>query len=507
MAQLRYSNYREIFVVGLFSISVSLYGCKSNSETQNATLKSDAGNVTVTKPIHRDFDAIKKSGVIRLITRYNSSSYFLHKGMERGFEYEFLSEFAKEHGLNVEVAIIQNGQSAIDMLNSGEGDVIAANYVVTPARKKYVDFTQPYNLVNQVIVLPEKWNNRPDSTLADLGDITISVRYNSSYYQTLKNLQSEGYTFKIDTVSEDWDTEALMYGVEQGKFEATVSDDNLFRAANTYIKGLTAGPVIEKDDTVAWAIRKNSPELQKAMNQFLAKHFKLRGDQPPKRSEFLNVLRQRYFEDEAQIVALKTPVKTKYAGLLSPYDKLIRPIADSMGIDWRMVVAIAAQESKFDPTAKSWTGAIGLMQISPRFSTYSVPQLLNVKTNIREGIRILEDQLNHYAYMDSTDRWKFALATYNAGPGHITDARRLVMDQYKNPNNWDNVANALIMLMKRKYYDDARFGFCRGIETVSYVNDIMSRYQMYQTITELAMQTDDKKINPVLGISKTINAP
>ncbi len=506
MAQLRYSNYREIFVVGLFSISVSLYGCK-NKESQNSDQNLVAGTVTVTKPIHRDFDAIKKSGVIRLITRYNSSSYFLHKGVERGFEYEFLSEFAKEHGLSVEVAIIQNGQSAIDMLNSGEGDVIAANYVATPARKKYVDFTQPYNLVNQVIVLPESWSNRPDSTLADLGDITISVRHNSSYYQTLKRLQSEGYTFKIDTVSEDWDTEALMYGVEQGQFEATVSDDNLFRAANTYIKGITAGPTIEKDDTVAWAIRKNSPELKTAMNKFLAKHFKLRGDQPPKRSEFLNVLRQRYFEDEAQIVALKTPIKTKYAGLLSPYDKLIRPIADSMGIDWRMVVAIAAQESKFDPTAKSWTGAIGLMQISPRFSDYSVHQLMNVKTNIKEGIRILEDQLNHYAYMDSTDQWKFALGTYNAGPGHIADARRLVMDQYKNPNDWKNVSKALIMLMKRKYYDDARFGFCRGIETVSYVNDIMNRYQMYQTITELAMQTDDKKINPVLGITKTINVP
>lgn len=507
MAQLRYSNYRGIFVVGLFSISVSFYGCK-NRDSQSIVQNSEGNAVSVTKPIHRDFDAIKKSGVIRLITRYNSSSYFLHKGVERGFEYEFLSEFAKEHGLSVEVAIIQNGQSAIDMLNSGEGDVIAANYVVTPVRKKYVAFTQPYNLVNQVIVLPEKWNDRPDSTLAQLGPITISVRRNSSYYQTLKRLKAEkGYAFKIDTVSEDWDTEALMYGVEQGKFEATVSDNNLFKAANTYIKGVVAGPTIEKDDTVAWAIRKNSPELMSAMDKYLAKHFKLRGDQPPKRSEFLNVLRQRYFEDESQIVALKTPVKTKYAGLLSPYDKLIRPIADSLGIDWRMVVAITAQESKFDPTAKSWTGAVGLMQISPRFSDYSVHQLMNVKTNIKEGIRILKDQLNHYAYMDSTNQWKFALATYNAGPGHIADARRLVMDKYENPNSWKNVSRALIMLMKRKYYDEARFGFCRGIETVSYVSDIMNRYQMYRTITELAFQSDNKTINPVLGITKTINAP
>lgn len=504
MRQLCYGNCREFFVVGLFTLSISLAGCqtKESKDTQ-----SEAGSkiVTVSEPVSRGWKAIKKRGFIRLITRYNSSCYFLHKGLPRGFEYEFLSEFAKEHGLGVEVEIIRNGQSAINMLNSGEGDVIADNYVVTPNRKKYVKFTQPYNLVNQVIVLPITWQGKADSTLSDLGSITIAVRKNSSYYQTLKRLQAQGYPFKIKAVSEGWDTEALMYGVEQGEFQATVSDNNLYRAASTYLKGLTLGPTIAKSDTVGWAIRKNSPELLAEMNNFLSKHFKLRGSQPPKRSEFLNVLRKRYFQDQNQIEAFKSPIKTKYAGLLSPYDKLIRPIADSMGVNWRMIVAIAAQESAFDPTAKSWAGAVGLMQISPRFSTYSVKQLMNVKTNIKEGIHILKQQLHNYAYMDSTDQWEFALATYNAGPGHITDARRLVMDQDENPNSWQNTAKALIMLMKRKYYKDARFGFCRGIETVNYVNDIMRRYKMYHTITELAYQSDEKTINPVLGLTKAFN--
>jgi len=489
---------------------MGIVGCSSQQTEQanpeqpmSAPAKND--QVSVAKPIKRDLDAIKKRGVIKLITRYNSSSYFLYKGTEHGFEYDFFREFAKEEGLSVEVVIIRNGENPIDMLNSGEGDVIAANYVATPKRQKYIDFTRPYNLVNQVIVLPD-YSEPVPKTVGDMGPITISVRRRSSYYQTLKRLQEEGYPIKINVVSEDYDTEALMLGVMKGRFQATVADNNLLEAAKTYMNGITAGPVISKNDTVAWGIRKNAPDLQLAMNRYLRKHFKLTGpDQPPKRSAFLNVLRHKYFQDEQQIYAEHMQMPSKYSGLLSPYDKLIKPIADSMDVDWKMVVAIAAQESKFDPDAESWTGAVGLMQVLPQFSPYSRDSLLNVSLNVKEGIRILKEQLHHYSYMDSTDRWKFTLATYNAGPGHITDARRLVMDKYENPDDWNNVAKALILLMQRKYYKDARYGFCRGIETVSYVNEIVNRYHMYETIAALASE-NEKAVSPtVIGLSKAMN--
>ncbi|HKJ33077.1 MAG TPA: transporter substrate-binding domain-containing protein, partial [Balneolales bacterium] len=433
-------------------------------------------------------------------------SYFLHKGEARGFEYEFFKKFAQEHGLSVEVVIVQDGQNPIDLLNSGKGDVIAANYAITKARKKYVDFTKPYNLVNEVVVLPDSDGQAPNN-ISGLGDITITVRRNSSYYQTLERLKKKfDYDYKIKPVSSGWDTEALMLGVQQGSIPATVADDNLYEAGATYMDGLQEGPTIEKQDTVAWAIRKNSPELKKAMNEYLAKNFKLRGlDNPPKRSAFLNVLRKRYFKNANNMYAFSNPTSSKYSGILSPYDKLIKPIADSMNVNWKMIVAIAAQESKFDPSAKSWAGAVGLMQVSPRFTEYTPQQLENKKLNVREGIRILKEQLKHYAYMDSTNQWDFALATYNAGPGHIADARRLVMDQYRNPNKWSNAARALLMLMKRKYYKNARYGFCRGIETVEYVDDIMNRYKMYQTILALANEKHPK-VNPaVLGMGRTIN--
>lgn len=84
--------------------------------------------------------------------------------------------------------------------------------------------------------------------------------------------------------------------------------------------------------------------------------------------------------------------------------------------------------------------------------------------------------------MDSTNQWSFALATYNSGLGHIADARRLAIDQNDNPNDWEAVSEALLKLMQRRYYQNARYGFARGIETVRYVNEIMNRYSTYQSV-------------------------
>jgi len=491
-------------VLGAFFVVLALNGCENEQPKKKQSDNTTDLNVSVTQPVDRDYNKIKKSGVIRMITRYNSNTYFLQQGMERGFEYELLRQFAKTHNLTVEVVIIQKNDNPYDMLNSGKGDVIAANYTITPEREKYVDFTRPYNIVDQVVAFSDDMDNPPQN-LEDLSDITISVRRNSSYYHRLMELKKQGYDLNVNLVSDDMDTESLLYEVMQGKYEATVADDNIFKAASKYMGGLMEGPKIARNDTIAWAVRKNATKLQDEMNQFLYKHFRPGGpNEQPKRSALLNILMHRYFEEGPQIADYYNPESQfTNAGILSPYDHLIKSVADSAGIDWKMLTAIVAQESKFNPNSKSWAGAIGLMQILPRFTdTNDVSKLYDPKTNLQAGVKVLEEHLHHYSYLDTTNRWQFALAAYNAGQGHVADARRLAIDLNKNPNNWDNVADALLKLMQRKYYQNARYGFCRGIETVRYVREIMNRYETYQTILALAekRQGNSNNMQGVLGI-------
>ena len=484
-----------IAVIALFNS-----GCE---ETKQRTAEQDSLKVNVAEPVDRDFADIKNSGILRMITRYNSSSYFLHKGFERGFEYELVKKFADENDLALEVKVLQPGENPYDLLNSGEGDLIAANYATPPERRNHVQFTRPYNLVDQVVVLPSDRSNIPDN-IDELEDVEISVRRNSSYYYRLNELKKQGYDLDIHLASDQLDTEAIFYGIQNGEYEATVSDENIFKAASTYMDEITKGPTIAENDTIAWAIRKNAEDLESKMNEFLFKHFRFRRPGlPPKRSTFLNILRQRYFTASESLHYYYQPGQMTEGGkgVLSPYDDLIRSVADTNGVDWKLLTAIMAQESKFNPQAESWAGAVGLMQVLPRYSEVeSKEALFDPETNVKEGVRIIKEHLDHYTYMDSTNQWKFALAAYNVGQGHLADARRLAIDRNRNPNEWKPVEESLLMLMQRKYYQNARHGFCRGIETVKYVREIMNRYQTYKTVLAMSERKRENNMPNVLGI-------
>lgn len=499
----------RIFDIGVLAVLILSTGCiNTNDIDQFVNDRSEEGlDVSVTEPIDRDYDDIKQDGTIKMITRYSSNTYFLHQGLEWGFEYELVKEFAKEHDLALEVIVIGPDENPYDLLNSGEGDLIAANYTATKERKKYVKFTRPYNIVNQVLVFSQSIEDLPQ-TLEEVAerDIPVTVRRNSSYYSQLQKLQDQGINLVTHLVPNTKDTESLLYEISSNNFSATIADDNILNASNKYMQGLRKGPTVAENDSIAWAIRKNASDLETELNRFLYKHFRFgQSGENPKRSTFLNVLRKRYFESGQQLAGYYDPnLSTRGSGVISPYDDLIKKVADSAGVDWLLVASIAAQETKFNPKSKSWAGAVGLMQVMPRFSEVrNEEQLYDVETNIKEGVRIIKEHLDHYSYMDSTNKWSFALATYNAGPGHVADARRLAIDQNKDPNEWENAEDALLKLMQRKYYKDARYGFCRGIETVRYVKEIKNRYKTYESI--LAMNENSNGSAAGFGVMGLFN--
>lgn len=464
-------------------VTVLLTGSLYISDSSNSAINS--ASRTSSQPLNRDFEEITDSGTLRMITRYNSSTYFLHQGMEVGFEYEFLKDFANRQNLDLEVVIIGPDDNPLEMLNSGIGDVIAANLTVTPELESYVNFTNPYNSVSHLIVYSESAFQKPATVEGLAGsDVTITVPKNSPYHERLIELREEGHKLDIDIVDEELDSESLLLQVANGTIQATVADDHIFEAAGLYMDGLLRGPEISRDKKIAWAIRTNSPELEARLNDYLSSHFVYSDDlEKPKRSEFLNILKRRYFEGSTRMAEYFNPDwYYTNSGLITPFDEIIKSVADSTDIDWLMLAAIIAQESKFNPQAESWAGAVGLMQILPRFSQVDTLDLYIPEINIREGARIFQENLDHYSYLDRENQIAFALATYNVGIGHMADARRLVIEMNKDPNQWENVEEGLIRLMQTRYNQDLKYGYARGIETVNYVNQVMNRYLTYQRV-------------------------
>ena len=167
---------------------------------------------------------------------------------------------------------------------------------------------------------------------------------------------------------------------------------------------------------------------------------------------------------------------------LSPYDETVKHYASRYGFDWRMIVAQMYQESRFDENARSFAGAVGLMQVLPRTARqFGFHEIEQPENNIHAGVRYLDWMRDRFdEQLPVTDRMWFTLAGYNVGHGHVQDARRIAEQEGLDPDQWfDNVERAMLLLSRRDYARKARHGWCRGIEPVRYVREIEARYSAY----------------------------
>lgn len=171
-------------------------------------------------------------------------------------------------------------------------------------------------------------------------------------------------------------------------------------------------------------------------------------------------------------------------GYISKYDNLFRRYSDGINWDWRLMAAQAYAESLFNPKARSWVGARGLMQVMPhtgRDYGASLSSLNNPDVSVKVASRLISD-LNRYLINlvpNDRERRKFIIAAYNCGIAHIYDAIALAKKYGLDPQKWDNnVEKALLMKMNPRYYNDpvVKYGYARGTETSAYVRRIMDFY-------------------------------
>ncbi len=436
--------------------------------------------------VERDFPAIRKDHTLRMITNYNSSGYFIHKGGQAGFDFELLQTFARGRGLNLQVVLPDPGEDLISLLNAGKGDVIAGGILQNEILESWAAATRPTNFVHKVVVW-RKSLNRP-AGWEGMAGLQVVIPWNDPFRRTLRRLKRESSVhFFITLGPAGCQAEDLLTRVSSGEMEAVVVDDIVARAAMEYLPDLELGPVLTDRLPTVWLVRHNSPELKAALNSFLKKHIRMGSDGNLRRSQVYGVIYDRYFSNPRSIRMLRSPEhRPEKSGRISAFDDVIRREAAPTGLDWRMVTALIYQESRFVPSARSKADARGLMQVLPRFAQVGADSLFDVRTNIRAGLNLLRTIYKRYAYLDSLDRWRFTLAEYHAGHGHVTDARRIAMDLARNPNVWQgSLAETLPLLMQRKYYQETRYGYYRGGETVAYVEEILNRYRMYRRLVPL----------------------
>ena len=425
-----------------------------------------------------DLPEILRRGVLRVITRNNAATFFLWRGEQMGFEYELLREFAKQLGLHLEVVIAPRHASLFEMLEGGIGDVAAASLPTDMAlRLPGVAMTRPFNYVHDYLVA-----RHDDSILGieDLGGRAVTVRRSSTHWHTLERLRDAGLKLDIRAAPEDAETETLIAEVAQGRLDLTMAASHVLDIELGYRADVRKAFTLRGPVALGWAVRAESMELLAALDAFLAKEY---------RGLFFNVVYQKYFENPVRMRRHREGrVDHEHADGLSPYDAIVQREAATHGFDWPLIVAQMYQESGFNRKARSLAGAIGLMQMLPRTAReFGVEDLRDPEQSIRAGVAYLAWLHSRFdPELAVKDRIWFALAAYNAGFGHVSDARRLASELGLDPDRWfDNVEEAMLLLSKRAYYRQATFGYVRGHEVVKYVREIRERYRSYLQTTSV----------------------
>jgi membrane-bound lytic murein transglycosylase F len=451
-------------------------------------------------PIARDLPEIASAGTLRVLFTFNSTGYFLYRGDTLGYEYELLTMFARDAKLRLEPVVIRDSRELFDHLNRGDGDVVAAQLSIPSSSPSIgVSVTDSLYETAPVVVqrspsggsatptvakdLAREEKETPStievrarlvSTPHDLAGQQVKIPRTSPYRQRLVELNEE-LTQDIDVVEVDESSDRLIQELAEGEIAFTVAAENVAALKSGEYTNLIVKPAIGPPQPVVWAVRKNSPQLLAALNQWLAKK---------RKAGLLAMLYRKYFLDRRAYTArINSPFLTAETGTLSPYDDWFREYAHIPGWDWRLVAAQAFQESRFNPRAHSWAGAVGLMQIMPKTARQLHANAADPRQSVEAACRYLwtiDDQWKEIK--SDSERIKFILASYNVGTGHVQDAVRLAAKNGDDPHSWLDVSYWLIRKSKRSVYNDpvVKHGFARGTEPVAYVDQILQRWSNYK---------------------------
>ncbi len=454
---------RTIHICLLAIIACIAFGCKPKAKR--------------VMPVH-DLSQIVDSGELVVLTLYSSTTYFNYRGQEMGYQYELSQQFANELGVKLRIKTARTPIQLVEMLQRGEGDLIAYTLPITKRGKDSLLYCGEEVVTHQVIV---QRRNGKQALLKDVTDLIgkqVHVK-RGKYYDRLKNLNEElGGGIEIVLVENDsTSVEDLITKVAQGVIDYTVADNDIARLNKTYYPFLNIELSISFDQRASWAVRKDQPLLAAKANEWHKAGMT--------RPEYTASMK-RYFETSKR--SPHSPVLSVSEGKISIYDDLFKKYAPTIGWDWRLLASLAFTESNFDSTAVSWAGAKGLMQLMPTTAKANgMPEGMehNPEESVKAAVKYLGRTARSFANIPEEERVKFVLASYNSGIGHILDAMALAEKYGKNRHIWtDNVEPYILLKSNEEYFTDSvcKHGYFRGIETYNFVRDITQRFERYKEI-------------------------
>ncbi len=420
--------------------------------------------------IATSLEKVLSAGKITMISRNGPTTYYEGPEGLTGFEYVLGSAFAKHLGVELEIVEEEDLGLMLNSVGGPMGDFAAAGLSITERRKQRVAFATPYLEVTQKLVY--RSGSIKPRTIEDLYDTQIVVIANSSHEENLQRLKKHYPKLRWE-VRFDLEMMELLELVHLGEIEHTIVDSNAYDINSPLYPKARIAFDISEPEQLAWAFPKQTDKtLINEAETFFA---------GIKASGLIEDAKEAFFGHVGGLDYGGSILFTKRLDTRLPKwrDKL-KQAADETGLDWQLLAALSYQESHWNPRAVSPTGVKGFMMLTlTTAKEVGVKNRLNADESISGGARYFKHIYDRIPeQIDDPDRTWLALAAYNIGFGHLTDARILTRQHGGNPDKWIDVRESLLLLSKRKYYKYTKHGYARGWEAVGYVHNIRNFYSI-----------------------------
>ncbi len=444
---------------------------------------------SVRAPYQGDLDGMLERRMVRILVVPSQTAYFVDKGTQRGIAYDAgtafeaeLNKQRKKGSPRVEVVFIPVSRDDIlKALVSGHGDIAVANLTITPERQQFVDFAAP-NLTGVDEIAVTGPQSPEIKSVDDLSGKKIFVRHSSSYFQSLWHLNEELAKkgkpgVQIEKAPEEIEDEDILQMLNAGLIDVAIVDDHKAEVWAQVLPDIKLHPdvAVRKGGEVAWAVRKNSPQIKAAASKFAETHGRGTAFGNQKFKEYLKNLKYvKNANSEAE--------RKKLLELIA----IFRKYSDQYSFDWLMMAAQGYQESRLDQSVKSRVGAIGIMQVMPATGkSLGVGDIRQRENNIHAGTKYLRQVVDQYfndPAIKPLDRTLFAFASYNAGPNRIARLRKQAAKEGLDPNLWfGNVESVTAREV--------------GQEPVRYVANIYKYYVAYRLVMETQQERKQVREN------------
>lgn len=412
---------------------------------------------------------------------YNSVDYMMHKGQPIGYQYEIAKIYASERGLQLEMQACNDPSQARTRLLNGLSDIWAASLLVDSSDwSTDIRYTESYAESRMVLVCSEKLDTNaglPDSVWVQEG----------SYEEELAMQIADTCGWTVIPIPY-YDIEQIVQLVGERDIPRAIAPENIVRANVWYYPTIDFSISLTEMRDMAWAVRPTSEALAQDLSEWITE-FK-------KTPKFRQIYRRYMVDARSEQVSSKNISEETYSDAFEDIVLKYLPEEDPR-IDLALVQSLIYQESHFDPNAKSWVGAQGLMQLMPETAMrFGCSNLADPEESIKAGIEFLiwlDQRLIRYV-PNSRDRLPFSLAAYNVGLGHVMDAIRLARKFERDTAKWEGSVEQAILLKSNPTIisdnETVQHGYCRGTETVSYVKQIMQRSRNYR---KMLKERPDKK--------------